>query len=77
MMLGQKISIGLTNNPLIDIFLDSQHLFAWSCIDVVRRNSALVKWCVMWVKGLNVISAEASQEYYRLSQRGIYIKQAE
>ena len=30
------------NNPLIDIFLYFHHLFAWYCIDVVRRNSVLV-----------------------------------
>ena len=33
-----------TDNPLIDIFLYSHHLSAWSCIDIKRRNSVLVTY---------------------------------
>ena len=30
----KEFGIGSTNNPLIDIFLHSHHLFAWCCIDI-------------------------------------------
>ena len=35
----KTIDIGSTNDPLIDNFLDSHHLFAWYCIDIVKWNS--------------------------------------
>ena len=34
--------IGSTNNPLIDIFLDSRHFSARYYSDIVRRNSVLI-----------------------------------
>ena len=44
MMSIGEFDIGLTENPLVDIFLYSHHLSSWFCFDVVRprRNSVLV-----------------------------------
>ena len=33
----KEFGIESTNNPLIDIFLHSHHLFAWCCIDIWRE----------------------------------------
>ena len=38
-----------TNNPLFDVFVHSHYLFAWCCIDIVRRN-----WSPMEVKERHV-----------------------
>ena len=37
-----EFGFGSTNNPLIDLFSFSHHLWAWYHVDTVRRNSILV-----------------------------------
>ena len=39
--LCKELGIGLNNNPLIEIFLNSPQLPAWYCIDIVGRNWVL------------------------------------
>ena len=43
---SEKLDIGSTYNPLIDIFLYSHHFSAWYCTDIVERNSVLVTYGV-------------------------------
>lgn len=49
MMSIGEFGIGLTENPLVDIFLYSHHLSSWFCFDVVRR---ILFWSLMKVKWL-------------------------
>ena len=50
-----EFGFGSTYNPVIDIFLNSQHLSAWYCIDIARRNFVLVTHGSERVKGLTVL----------------------
>ena len=43
---SEKLDMGSTYNPLIDIFLYSHHFSAWYCTDIVERNSVLVTYGV-------------------------------
>ena len=40
----KEFGIGSNNNPLIDIFLYSHHLFAWCCISLELSSNQVQTW---------------------------------